>query len=195
MSDWLDTNYLSPPSSTAITITSSTVTNDTTWGQWVLTSPTSPQYYAVQTSAGTSQFVWDNWIQTSGYPPRRVQREEAEYLRSQRHLATERRERHETARNRAEELLLACLDEEQVAQLTTLDRFSVTAASGRVYWIQRGYAGNVRSEGRRYCIHGPDNLPHADQMLMQKLLLETNEEGFLDVANESIDYEPMVAAA
>jgi hypothetical protein len=86
---------------------------------------------------------------------------------------------------RAEELLRSCLTEVQQSQLQRHGWFEVTAASGRAYRVYRGYAGNVISEGQRFCIHGSPDLPDADQMLGQKLLIETDEATFLRIANAS----------
>lgn len=191
----VDLGYVTGPVwVTNFTISNSSATNDTTWSNWVLTAPVTST-----TTIRMSSVVWqswvrdtrDDWIDYVQPPPPRPPQEAAE-RREQREA---RRLLAERASARAEELLLSCLDEEQRDQLAALDRFSVTAASGRVYWIERGYAGNVRSGGYRYCIHGPVDLPHADQMLMQKLLLETDEQGFLRTANESRDHDPMVLAA
>lgn len=185
--------YAVPITSATITFTTPTYTNGA-WQNWVSTGNTSTITFSVDA-------VWGAWVR-SDLGTRRVQREEAQRWVQESNngvadihaavvaAAEERRAQRVEASQRAEELLRACLNAEQRDQLTALDRFSVTVPSGRTYWIHRGYAGNVRSEGSRYCIHGPMDLPYADQMLMQKLLLETDEAEFLRVANATPDYEP-----
>jgi hypothetical protein len=186
------------------------------WIEWSTSSATTTypsttngnDAWQVWTTAGTTASVttWGQWVvEMPSGRSRRVQREE--YLRprarptltdaqlaAQEAAVAERVE----ANRRADELLLSCLDEEQQAELAAQDRFHVTAPSGRRYVIRRGYAGNVDSpeEGLRFCIHGPGELPTADHMLAQKLLLETDETGFRNVANIShIARESRAAAA
>lgn len=194
-----------------ITFTSPGVySNDTTnaWTSWVTTSYSNTITMTLDQAALRA---WTGWI-TTEHGPRRVQRgEEAGWTQveevaelqaavaaaaeSRRVRRQSREEELREASRRAKELLISCLNAEQRAELEDREQFHVTAPSGRVYVIQWGYAGNVRSQGWRYCIHGPSDLPYADQMLMQKLLLETDEEKFLRVANASPDYEPVVVAA
>jgi hypothetical protein len=91
----------------------------------------------------------------------------------------------------AEELLMSCLSKEQQAELRLHDYFHVVGArSGRRYCIKRGRAGNVSwrpslGPAIRYCIHDSAGLPAADTMLGQKLMLETDEDEFLRIANAS----------
>lgn len=182
-------NYAVPVTSATITFTTPTYP-DGAWQNWATATNTSTITFSVDA-------VWGAWVR-SDLGSRRVQRAEAErWLRTNEvaeaavaAAAEERRAQRAEANQRAEELLSACLNAEQRDQLEVLDRFSVTASSGRTYWIHRGYAGNVRSQGFRYCIHGPMDLPYADQMLMQMLLLQTDEAEFLRVANATPDYEP-----
>lgn len=60
--------------------------------------------------------------------------------------------------------------------------------SSRTYRIRRGVAGNVSLLGpdgravKSFCAH-PDGVPSPDVMLSQKLMLETNEDMFLRIAN------------
>lgn len=101
----------------------------------------------------------------------------------------------ETARSRAEDLLREHLSERQKSDLTEKGYFDVCAvdfkkADRRYYRIKRGRAGNVffldgphGREVKRLCCHPLENVPDADTMLAQKLMIEMNEELFLKTAN------------
>jgi hypothetical protein len=99
----------------------------------------------------------------------------------------------DTAKARARKLLFSMLNADQQKELDEKNHFHLTVhsrdGSMRVYRIEHGYAGNVKLLGldgqpvKRYCIHADSRLPYEDQMLAQKLLLETNEEHFLKTAN------------
>lgn len=113
------------------------------------------------------------------------------------------RMRHRVAQRRARDLLLKCLTPEQRAQYQASGAFRVTVGGGedsghlfttpRTYEISQGFSGNVYlMEGdtrvTSYCIHCSTSMPDEDHMLAQKLLLETNEREFLDIANPSPVY-------
>lgn len=99
----------------------------------------------------------------------------------------------DTAKARARKLLFSMLNPDQQKELEEKNYFHLTvhdrSGSIRVYRIEHGYAGNVKLLGvdgqpvKRYCIHADSRLPYEDQMLAQKMLLETNEEHFLKTAN------------
>ncbi len=101
----------------------------------------------------------------------------------------------ETAKDRAEKLLLEHLNDRQKRDLADKRYFDVTVADfkkgvRRYYRIHRGRAGNVTQlDGpngnaiRKFCCHPVENVPDADTMLSQKLMLEACEELFLKTAN------------
>jgi hypothetical protein len=99
----------------------------------------------------------------------------------------------DTAKARARRLLFSMLSPDQQKELDEKNHFHLTVHSKdgtmKVYRIEHGYAGNVKLLGpdgqpiRRYCIHADSRLPYEDQMLAQKLLLESNEQDFLRIAN------------
>ncbi len=93
----------------------------------------------------------------------------------------------DVAIRKAEALLREHLDPEQQDQLNRNNQFRLIARSGRCYEISRGHAGNIFAFGgaqtMKYCIHTRESMPDADHMLAQKLLLESNEEEFLRLAN------------
>lgn len=96
------------------------------------------------------------------------------------------------AERRAEGLLRSWLTEKQTADLEKNGWFDVRVpssdGSSRTYRIRRGVAGNVSLLGpdgravKSFCAH-PDGVPSPDVMLSQKLMLETNEDMFLRIAN------------
>ena len=92
---------------------------------------------------------------------------------------------------KARKLLLEHLRPEQAASFEKDEHFEVLAMSGRRYRIKLGWGGNseelndVRKVVNRFCIHPREQVPHHDNMLAQKLLIEHDEERFLDIANRT----------
>ncbi len=91
--------------------------------------------------------------------------------------------------NRAKALLESVMDEEQRKEAAEKSQFHVRSSKGKVFRIRTTHAsGNVEEideKGEavaRYCAH-PRGVPLGDQLLAQKLALETDEESFLKVAN------------
>lgn len=106
-------------------------------------------------------------------------------------MEAEARVREEKAREaaaRAETLLLSILSERQREELHRDKAFVVEGRHAR-YRIRRGWSGNVDVIGRdgriqrRLCAHPVIHVPNADNMAAQKLMLETNEDEFLRIAN------------
>lgn len=95
---------------------------------------------------------------------------------------------------RARELLYEHLDEEQQASYRQDLCFETVGSNGTRYRIEWGHAGNVLAldrggrPWRRYCCH-PSGYANEDTLLTQKLLLETDENRFLAIAN--IDTTPV----
>lgn len=92
------------------------------------------------------------------------------------------------ANEKAEALLTEYLGDEQVEELTRARKFCVRGSKGGVYEIHRGQIQNVyRIEGNdlrtRWCAHPRETVPDPDAMLAQALMLETDEERFLAIAN------------
>jgi hypothetical protein len=79
------------------------------------------------------------------------------------------------ARLRAEELLWAWLSPAQRQQYRARRWFEVTTTSGRRYRILRGGVVRIDPRGSGYCIEATSPVPVADEMLANKLLLETDE--------------------
>jgi hypothetical protein len=91
--------------------------------------------------------------------------------------------RRRQARLRAEALLWAWLSPDQRQQYRARRWFEVTTASGRRYRILRGAVVRLDPRGSGYCIEATSPVPVADEMLANKLLLETNERRFLATAH------------
>jgi len=142
-------------------------------------------YQTAHTQALTAEY-WYRWVNE--------QEETAEQRAERRRVqaAMDQRSRdyaaaRKAAAERAEKLLESCLTSEQRGQLAKHGWFTVVARSGRVYQIKRGRARNVieMRTGRTYCCHPIDNVPDADTMLAQKMMLEVEEDEFLRMANVS----------
>jgi hypothetical protein len=91
--------------------------------------------------------------------------------------------RRRQARRRAEALLWAWLSPAQRRQYRARRWFEVTTTSGRRYRILRGGVVRLGPRGSGYCIEATSPVPVADEMLANKLLLETDERRFLATAH------------
>jgi hypothetical protein len=87
------------------------------------------------------------------------------------------------ARLRAEALLWAWLSPVQREQYRARGWFEVITASGRRYRVMRGAVVRRDPRGSGYCIEATSPVPVADEMLANKLLLETDERRFLATAH------------
>lgn len=91
---------------------------------------------------------------------------------------------------RARELLVACLTSRQRRELEARGYFHVETARGRRRYRLAPGRAPIRVHGEdgsqwSYCIHPDAGFPQEDVVLAQKLLLETDEEAFLRIANAS----------
>lgn len=118
----------------------------------------------------------------------RIDRAFQDYLREQEKALAE----HQAAQRKACELLTSCLDEGQKMTFEASGFFDVRGQDGKLYQIWDSSVMNVIEVGNntRYCaqfIRRPDlgHIPIYDQMLAQKLCLETDIKRFLAVANKS----------
>jgi hypothetical protein len=163
-----------------------------TWTQWNHTAATTDNainlygdYQTAHTNALTAEY-WYRWVneqeETAEHRAER-QRQTAAYEQQRRDIAAMRK----SAAERAERLLEACLTSGQREQLQKTGWFVVYSKSGRGYQIRRGRARNVVEVNTRrtYCCHPVENVPDADTMLAQKLMIETQEDEFLRLANVS----------
>jgi hypothetical protein len=106
----------------------------------------------------------------------------------------ERKAVYEAACTKAEKLLFDHLTEEEKTDLANEGHFHVLGSRGGLFRIQRGWAGNVKlldihtkEQIATLCVHprgcGEGGIPDPDVMLAQKLMIMTNEDHFLDLAN------------
>lgn len=98
---------------------------------------------------------------------------------------------------KAKKLLTEHLSDEQLAMLAEKDYFELESSSGRRYRIYRGIQRNITEldalgrEVNRLCAHSKDmSMPAEDHILVQKLMLETDESGFRKIANHSPIWVP-----
>jgi hypothetical protein len=91
--------------------------------------------------------------------------------------------RRRQARLRAEALLWAWLSPAQRRQYRARRWFEITTASGGRYRVLRGAVVRLGPRGSGYCIEASSPVPVADEMLANKLLLETDERRFLATAH------------
>ena len=91
--------------------------------------------------------------------------------------------RRRKTRLRAEALLWVWLSPAQRKQYRARRWFEVTTTSGRRYRILRGGVVRLDPRGSAYCIEATSPVPVADEMLANKLLLETDERRFLATAH------------
>jgi hypothetical protein len=96
----------------------------------------------------------------------------------------------EEANVKAEALLLEHLNQAQRVMYEQAQKIIVEGGeSKKKYEIKKGWAGNVRElddAGRavkQLCIHPSLPIPHCDNMLTQKLMIENCESDFLRTAN------------
>jgi hypothetical protein len=130
----------------------------------------------------------------------RVQRELQQRERWERERAERERRRIEreagleAARVEAKALLDSLLTETQKNSLENEDWFLVIGKSGNIYRLRRGRVGNIdliSPEGRvlrSLCSHPGPRLPNADDLVAQKLYLETDDEYVQKQANVHYDY-------
>lgn len=174
------------------------ISTNTMWQIWTNTSAAGTFVPTVNATCGNTLITWVNWneqytihagqiiVPASISPEERVHRE------AQAKAFLEERDRKEAERKaaeiKAEKLLHSCLTEEQKDELIKKNYFHLYVGNKK-YRIERGTTGNIKllyensdNPKHQYCIH-PTGVPVGDVMLAQKLLLETNEEEFLRVAN------------
>lgn len=173
-----------------------------TWLQWTGTT-TSTQVsvrdiwdFWNQTQTGTASTIWQAWNSTSSggpvvlptVPAREVSPEEQERLRVR---AAERTRMFNEAKARARTLLLDVLDQKQRAEFARHGSFTVETKDGTRLYRLRPNSAPVRIKGEdgsqwSYCIHPEDSrYPAEDVTAALKLLLESDEERFLQIANAS----------
>jgi len=150
------------------------------------------------TQTATTTAIWDQWITTNTtstatncYISHEITREEHEQMMARRRAAEKQLEERQIAFERAKELLMSMLTEEQRRDVRERNCFHVRSRSGRRYRINTGCVnGNVERlneaglVAERFCAHDREHgTPWPDQHLAQKFYLEHHEDEFLRIAN------------
>jgi hypothetical protein len=126
-------------------------------------------------------------------PPPPPTEEELRRIEEHRAREEERRRREAREYRRAERiaarLLETHLNRMQRRQFRRLRSFHCIAPNGTRYRVRHGWSGNVEEIGpngkvlNRFCIHPRENVPISDNLLAQKLMLETDDTEFRRIAN------------
>lgn len=199
---WQSWNAVSYATTTATSITNTNVwpiwasetssgSTDGTWRTWITTYSNS-----ASTTANLITPTLYQRVERQHVPVDPAVEAAARVEREQRAAAYEAARVEEARRaaladERAMRLLVSVLSEQQQRDLAAHDYFFVDApVSGRRYRIDKGRSGNVKVIDRQtgvwtesLCIHQRENVPVADTMLIQKLLIETAEDAFRETAN------------
>jgi hypothetical protein len=144
-----------------------------------------------------TNFQWgswnDQWETVAETEAQRLRREQHAAEARQRAEDAQRVHAYETAKaeRTARELLLAHLDAQQKRDALEHGWFEVLSDKGRRWRIRmNAISGNVDlmpedGEARlaSYCAHAREQMPASDHHLIQKLILEADEEQFTSVAN------------
>lgn len=114
---------------------------------------------------------------------------EAEQQRKLQESMARAAEERKASEKRACELLMSVLSPQQQAQYQEKHYFELRCGK-RTYRIHKGWARNITVlEGNRevdhLCIHPTIRVPQEDNLVAQKLALETDERAFLSTANHS----------
>jgi hypothetical protein len=187
-----------------VTTTDESWTCGTTWtssGTATITYPSTYTYtvtgtwYTWGTTSSTVNLVpYDQdarpWRRTPEDEARQEERRvvlERERAARERAIATERAAR-QSADQKAEALLLSLLDDTTREHYQLHGVIEIIGSVGTRYRIKRGVSGNVywldgNREGGSFCCHPREGLPIPDVMLGQMLALQTDEPGFLALAN------------
>jgi hypothetical protein len=159
------------------------------------------------TASCTGCIVWSTWNSSSAIPSTRYvvipaptlsPEEQAkldaerERRREEMRLAEEQRAKEQKeAEEKAARLLRQHLSLRQRRAYRRHRAFCVRARDGTQYRLRHGWAGNVEEldkQGRpvaRLCIHPYAEVPVHDNLLAQKLMLETDPDGFRRIANRT----------
>ncbi len=195
------------------TTTVSNGTGDTpTWKMWVATDTDASTIGNRDIALKDFTATWSVWVdqfgrvvQDFGDAMENVGRAVTEVSESFKELSERERQRIDTQRRAirrqaeereaerkeavaaAEKILLEHLTTEQADEYRRLESFRVIK-DDKIYRIHRGIAGNVElidDEGiiESYCIHPRVDVPEQDNMLIQKFMIETDEESFRKIAN------------
>lgn len=188
----------------SITETWSSCSTASTWVRWVNNSTWS--------TTSTTNITWSSWCrQVHLVPAPRIeivepvearQAREDRIRAEQARIDARMREVRERTRvldevkakadARAKALLVTFLTAGQRATLEQHGYFDERVEGHGTFRIYKGWAGNVRrlddkgKEREQFCIHPIDDVPHYDNMLAQRLMLQTNPAEFFRTANRTV---------
>ena len=203
------TNYAWQSWNYYVETTTSCTTTDIVWGKWCQIDTTT--MYSATTDTIWVKWnynYWPSWepaevkiLNNAGIiaPKQRTPEELAERARVAREAeevylkrAAEQNRIAREAEERAEALLKEHLDQEQLAEFAAKQYFTMATRDGkRWYRISKGAKVQQldKPDGQvvlhRFCIHPVEHVPACDTMLVQKLLLEHDEEFFVKTANRT----------
>lgn len=174
--------------------TTSSVTYPDTWTRWydsTSTATTTTDLATWRAIRASAEMQWHWWQTASRGPaihvaPPRVDPLVAAEARRQEEL---KRQSSVEATQRAEELLLGHLSEEQAAGYRDQKKFRVVGQDGHIYEVNcKKHHQNIRRlEGDRaveeFCIYMRGAIPLADNLLAQKLMLECDIQKLKEIAN------------
>lgn len=140
-----------------------------------------PTYQVYPTSYLVTNVIYNTWPlepETAEQTASRLA-QEAKWDEEQKQIAA-----------RARELLEAVLNAEQREQLKKESFFDLETSSGRIYRIKPGRKVErldpvTKKATSLFCIHPIVPVPADDIAVSQKMWLDTDEEGFLQTANET----------
>ena len=168
--------------------TSTTSTIFPVWHNAITTSSTNSTYTAN---------IWPTWqtIELTDEQYQclvRQQEEQARIVRERQRQWEDDDKKRQEAEERAQDLLLECLTEEQRKTVKEHKWFVVKGGkSGKTYRIRTNtVAGNVEEleeekATSKFCCHLNHKMPRPDHHLAQKMMLEYDEDEFLRVANRT----------
>lgn len=164
------------------------------WPVWIQDVQLTTTATAATTNVWPEWVLGHNWYRYENLVNRQLQQIQPQLQQYREEVAeratTAAKERQE-ASERATALLREHLDESQRSSYDLFKEFLVKCQSGKVYRIKKGISGNVNllnDDGVpiiQFCIHPDVSVPAEDNMLAQKLLLETDEKGFCRIANKT----------
>lgn len=176
------------------TTTATTSINTNVWHQWVVTTDTgsvTPNEVRIRHGMQPMEVTITNNVGGAWPAQQRDPREEL--IRRNRIRAAQMRSRikRRAADRVALDLLMSLLTPEQRDEYERLKRFHVVGNDGKVYRLRRGWAGNLdvvenaQSEDviERWCVHPRSSVPAEDNLLAQKLMLETDAGELRRIAN------------
>lgn len=173
------------------------IINENAYGAVAQVWPTWNSEFVYVTASTTATMIWTTWVTVNNAS-------NSASMAHQMYNATVRRVNGYdditpadtvAADARADVLLNTILNAEQRTQFARNRFFEVvTGSTGatRRYRIKHGWAGNIfllDDKGREveiFCLHPHTPVPVADNLIAQKLLLETDEASFLRIANRRI---------